>query len=259
VSDSFSARPGCLGALGQALAEVFGGTKTSTHMPYRLTRRFLTPAELAFYHALQGVAIGRAQVCAKVRLADLLEVSGTGQYYRHFNRISAKHLDFVLCQPETMYPLVAVELDDRSHGRADRRERDDFVDRACAAAGLSLVRFPVRSSYDRGELEGRLAAYIGPFSPDAARVGQVLAAAGQTSVLEQLLAPTEQPVAASPVIRSATAATPASEAGAVPYCPRCGEPMVPRTVSHGTRRGTRFWGCPRYPACPGMRPWRSGE
>jgi hypothetical protein len=184
-------------------------------MPYRLTRRFLTPAELAFYHALQGVAIGRAQVCAKVRLADLMEVSGTGSTSPLQPHLG-QSIWISSFASRDMYPLEARRTRRPQPRRADRRERDDFVDRACAAAGLSLVRFPVRSSYDRGELEGRLAAYIGPFSPDAARVGQVLAAAGQTSVLEQLLAPTEQPVAASPVIRSATAATPASEAGAGP-------------------------------------------
>ena len=37
---------------------------------------------------------------------------------------------------------------------------------------------------------------------------------------------------------------------ATPPCPRCQEPMSLRQ----SRQGQTFWGCPRYPACPGSRP-----
>ena len=43
---------------------------------------------------------------------------------------------------------------------------------------------------------------------------------------------------------------PAPAGGPPPFCPRCGSPMVKRT----SRRNTgRFWGCPKYPACRGIR------
>ncbi len=37
---------------------------------------------------------------------------------------------------------------------------------------------------------------------------------------------------------------------AAPFCPRCGATMVPRTSKKG---GSKFWGCPGYPKCRGMR------
>ena len=39
-----------------------------------------------------------------------------------------------------------------------------------------------------------------------------------------------------------------------PACPRCGSPMVQRTAKRGPNAGSQFWGCPRYPACQGIRP-----
>ena len=32
-------------------------------------------------------------------------------------------------------------------------------------------------------------------------------------------------------------------------CPRCGQPMVLRTVQRGTNAGRQFWGCSAYPKC----------
>jgi DNA-binding helix-hairpin-helix protein with protein kinase domain len=38
-------------------------------------------------------------------------------------------------------------------------------------------------------------------------------------------------------------------------CPQCGNPMVGRIARRGGRRGRRFYGCSRYPACHGTRPF----
>lgn len=44
---------------------------------------------------------------------------------------------------------------------------------------------------------------------------------------------------------------PAEEIG--PACPKCGSPMVQRVAQKGSQAGNRFWGCPRFPACRGVR------
>jgi restriction system protein len=54
----------------------------------------------------------------------------------------------------------------------------------------------------------------------------------------------EQPAAAA----KATVA-----AGSPPRCPKCDKPMVWRTARKGPRPGERFWGCPDYPRCKGIR------
>jgi restriction system protein len=39
-----------------------------------------------------------------------------------------------------------------------------------------------------------------------------------------------------------------------PQCPRCGKEMILRTARRGSQAGSRFWGCPSYPACKGTLP-----
>jgi len=38
-----------------------------------------------------------------------------------------------------------------------------------------------------------------------------------------------------------------------PACPKCGATMVTRTARQGANAGNTFWGCPKYPACKGVR------
>src|ERR1700687_2619822 len=40
-----------------------------------------------------------------------------------------------------------------------------------------------------------------------------------------------------------------------PNCPTCNSAMVIRTAHRGSNQGSKFWGCPRYPNCRGMRPF----
>ena len=41
---------------------------------------------------------------------------------------------------------------------------------------------------------------------------------------------------------------------ASPLCPVCRSQMVMRTAKKGAKAWSQFWGCPRYPACRGIRP-----
>ncbi len=42
-----------------------------------------------------------------------------------------------------------------------------------------------------------------------------------------------------------------------PSCPRCQSPMVKRTAKRGTRAGSPFWGCSKWPRCRGTREWEA--
>ena len=67
----------------------------------------------------------------------------------------------VFCRADTTEPLVAIELDDKSHLRAGRVERDVFLDACLAAAGLPLVRVPAARAYSVPELQAAIAAQLG--------------------------------------------------------------------------------------------------
>jgi hypothetical protein len=210
---------GCLGFL----ARLFGGRPRETGpLPYRLRDDFLSPAELSFYRVLSTAVAGRATILTKVNLGDVFFVARPNENAGFRNRIARKHVDFLLCDGASMRPLVGLELDDRSHHRPTRQERDRFVDGVFEVAGLPLIRVPVRSAYAVAELAASLEPHLGTGS----------AAPG--------VAPVE--AGADPLVDTIVDDSP-------PVCPKCGIPMVVRTVTRGERRGERFWGCTNYPRC----------
>jgi hypothetical protein len=157
-----------------------------TPVPYRAAPSLLTPAEQAFYAALikalplLAASLGKTEpphLLMKVRLADVLQVDtakvkdaqaasdgkpsggreggkrGGNSWQSAQNRIDRKHADFVLTAPaaagpRAFAPLLIIELDDATHTRPDRQSRDEFLDRACAAASLPILHMPVANTYD---------------------------------------------------------------------------------------------------------------
>ncbi len=108
--------------------------------PYE-RRDLLTSNELEFYQVLYPIVCQHGwQLLMKMRLADIMAVrKGTEDYMAYFNKIKAKHTDFVFCDPDTLEILAGLELDDPSHERPERIQRDEFVDNAYAAAGIPLI------------------------------------------------------------------------------------------------------------------------
>ena len=117
-----------------------------------------TPAELKFYKILEEV-VEEYKIFGKVRVADIIKVDSEkarGNYLKYFNKIARKHVDFLLCDPGTLEPVAAIELDDSSHETAERAERDVFLDKAFKMAELPLLRFKVRAKYDKIEIRKRI-------------------------------------------------------------------------------------------------------
>jgi very-short-patch-repair endonuclease len=116
-----------------------------------------TSAEFAFYKVLRSAVGDRFTILVKVRIADLVDVErGAPKRQAKLNRIMKKHVDFVLCDPRTMVPTLAIELDGSSHEADDRRERDALVDAIYAAVGLPCLHVPVAKTYEPADLIGQI-------------------------------------------------------------------------------------------------------
>jgi hypothetical protein len=125
---------------------------------------FFSVAERSFYEILRRLAFDYT-VFAKVRLADVVHVSkGSGAWQSHFNRISSKHLDFLLCD-QNLAPVVAIEFDDSSHDEKDRQSRDDFVDQVLASAALPIIHVRAKRGYALDEVREMLRPYTRVQSP----------------------------------------------------------------------------------------------
>ena len=84
----------------------------------------------------------RYLVFPQVHLSALLDHRVKSQDWRiAFRHINGKSVDFVLCEKITLQPVYALELDDFTHNRRDRTERDAEVERIFKEARLPLVRF----------------------------------------------------------------------------------------------------------------------
>jgi hypothetical protein len=129
------------------------------HELYKKRDVLLSPAERSFYGVLCKVIENNAVVFTKVRVCDVLfHADGLSPKERQiaFNKISAKHFDFVLCNPDDLSILAAIELDDSSHNSRNRIDRDIFLDNACKSANLILHRFKARRSYKIADISERL-------------------------------------------------------------------------------------------------------
>jgi hypothetical protein len=118
--------------------------------PYPYERRgvMLGPAEINFFRTLQSAVREDWVILSMVRLTDVIKVRPkTRQHQIWQNRIFGKHIDFVICDWETMEVKLAIELEDFSQGRPDRRARDRFVNTALTAAGLPLLRVKMEDKY----------------------------------------------------------------------------------------------------------------
>ena len=206
-------RPGCLASLLALFRKRLKATDAipPETLPYRVRDDFLSPAEASLFRLLSSHLHGRANVFPKVRLADVFFVARPNENRGFINRVSQRHVDFLICDAVSLRPIAGIELDDASHGRPDRQESDRFLNSVFSSAGVPLVRIPVQVGYTAEEISAFLGGFI-PLVPSAPRVV-------------------------------------ALETSAPPMCPKCGIPMVVRQVAQGQHKGKRFYGCRNFPQC----------
>lgn len=109
---------------------------------YSAKNLLMTRTEAEFFTKLDRVVAERYYVFPQVHLSALLDHKIKGQDWRFaFRHINGKSVDFVLCDRITLRPTYAIELDDLTHEKSDRRKRDIEVERIFKEANLPLVRF----------------------------------------------------------------------------------------------------------------------
>jgi hypothetical protein len=224
-------KSGCLNTILRFVRDSDADGVSDESLPYHLRDDFLSPAELSFYRVLSTVISNRAVIFTKVRLADIFFVARPNENRSYFGRISQRHIDFLLCEPNTAKPIVGIELDDSSHNRSSRKKRDEFVDQVFETTQLPLVRIPVQQTYTTQEVLGSVEQY---FETDETGV-----IGSDAPEVEEVSDPAQAKISSTPL------------------CPKCGIPMVIRTVKKGKHQGKQFFGCENYPNCREMLPIES--
>jgi hypothetical protein len=183
-------------------------------LPYRLRETFLSTPELAMLRVLQNMAERHYVICPKVALNDLFYIVRPNENVHFFNKFFRKHVDFLLCEPNTLKPVLGIELV-KPVAKTETREADQFMEDLFLSAGLPLVHVPSSERYSENDL----------------------AELFQLAIMK---------VKETAPLR-ATAKT-----DSVPMCPVCGKMMVLRIHRDGPSAGKKYYGCMDSPRCNGV-------
>jgi len=183
-------------------------------LPHRLREQFMSTPELALLRVLKSMVQNHYVICPKVALNDIFYIARPNENVHFFNKIFRKHVDFLLCEPDTLKPAFGIELV-KPVSRNETREADKFMQDLFLSAGLPLVHVPSNDHYDEDDL-----AELFKFS---------IVKVQNTGTLRA-----------------------SSEADSVPMCPVCGRMMVLRIHRSGPENGKKYYGCMDSPACNGV-------
>jgi len=170
----------------------------------------LTIPELACFNTLDQVAGKDYYIMAKVSLSDIAVVK-KGVDQSRLKKAAKSHIDFVLCDRVTLAVICAIELEDASEAaksNSDSRSADLLQE-----VGVTVFRFPVKTSYSMPEIQQVLAPYLKGQSP-------------------------------SPDEMVATVSMEAFRS-----CKNCNSRMVLKRAKSGKYKGVLFWVCSQHPKC----------
>jgi formate dehydrogenase maturation protein FdhE len=148
-----------------------------------------------------------------VALNEIFYIVRPNENVHFFNKFFRKHVDFLLCDPETLKPAVGIELV-KPISRVEAREADQFMLELFLSARLPLVHVQPSEHYTEKDL---------------------------TALFELAVSKVKE---TGPL--RATAKT-----DSVPMCPVCGKMMVLRFHRQGRKAGRKYYGCVDSPNCRG--------
>ncbi len=115
---------------------------------YKIKEEFITENELKLYKVLKKVAYElKLDIFTQVALNRILEINNRRKQQQLRNRIDRKSIDFVLYDEKTKKIVCCIELDDSTHEREERIERDLFLDKIFKDT-IKLIRIKVQNYYD---------------------------------------------------------------------------------------------------------------
>jgi hypothetical protein len=182
-------------------------------LPYRLREHFLSTPELALLRVLQRMVGSHYFICPKVALNDIFYIARPNENVHFFNKFFRKHVDFLLCEPDTLKPAFGIELV-KPVTRNETREADQFMADLFLSARLPLVHIQSSERYSEQDLSELFELAV----MKVKRTGPLRVTAKVDSV---------------------------------PMCPVCGRMMVLRIHRNGANAGKQYYGCTDNPHCPG--------
>ena len=121
-----------------------GDVVEKPYLPYSKKPYFLTNNEREFFAKIEKIIENRYSVFPQVHYCKIIYAEGRQNFKNPwFNKIDRKSADFVLFDKNTISPVLVIEIDDSSHNRTDRRERDVFINSVLEKCGIPIIHSTV--------------------------------------------------------------------------------------------------------------------
>jgi len=117
---------------------------------YQSRNGILSDNEKAYYKILLQVVGSHSQVFPKIRLADIVNPppASNHHYKVHWQRVQRRYVDFLLCTPANLAPVLVIRLESRADKRRRQQEGMDIVDDVLDMAGIPILRADIAPQYD---------------------------------------------------------------------------------------------------------------
>lgn len=126
--------------------------KNNYNNQYYKKKQLLTITELKFYKVLKEITKdNNYYIFTQVVLYEIVR----NKQIEGFNKIKSKSIDFVITD-ENSNILVCIELDDNTHYKKTRIERDNFINDLFKDLNIKLLRIPVKDNYNTEELRKKI-------------------------------------------------------------------------------------------------------
>lgn len=113
----------------------------------------MTSRENECFKILNEIFSSKWFVVPQVHLSALLDYRVKGQNWNAaFRHINGKSVDFVLIGKESYRVICAIELDDSTHNKPERKERDVEIERIFNQAKIPLARISKFEAMTKAEL-----------------------------------------------------------------------------------------------------------
>lgn len=117
---------------------------------YQSRASLLSDNQRQFYNALLQVVGDNTQIFPKVRLADIVNPppSSPQSFRIHWQRVQRRGVDFLLCTPANMAPVLAIRLETRAERKRRRQTGPDVLDDVLDMARIPMLRVEIEERYD---------------------------------------------------------------------------------------------------------------
>ncbi len=123
---------------------------------YRRKSCIMTRPEIDAFRLLKELFGDKYEIFPQAALHTVIDKLTQNSYRNELFRV----VDFVIADKSTFAPLILIELDDSSHQRADRADRDRKVREICARAGLPLIGFTPADFRDAGYVKTNIKRHM---------------------------------------------------------------------------------------------------